>query len=183
MENTENGTDNPRSLWIVIGGGADGEYELYEDDGTSMDFEKGSCVKTKFGVKHDLEKCEITLSIGAAHGELSLIPDKRSFVVEILGVHIDGEKPGVENTGVGVKLEIPEESVKVSHEVVLEDVTLLENDYKKLVFEIIDRAWIDMIEKDRINDMLNSLERDDFYRWLESADISEKLKDAIEEVL
>ena len=67
--------------------------------------------------------------------------------------------------------------------VTLGNVTLTQNDYKNLVFEILDRAWIKTTDKDAIYRRLMELDREPFAKWLDCADISENLKSAIKEIL
>ena len=199
MEDTENGTDNPKELRILVGCGADGEYELYEDDGVSMDCEMGRSVKTGFAVKYDAAHKTIEFTIGGANGDLSLIPAKRGYEIVFAGIEGEAEISGdmavvrdsaseAEGTFAGLckkSLVIrisPGDSGK-EHRIVIKNVTLRDNNYKDLVFEIIDRAWITTMDKDVVYNRLCSLEKDEFASWLRGAGVSEKLKDAIEEVL
>lgn len=73
---------NPTSLHIGVYAGADGNFELYEDDNETCDYENGVCVKTAMNYKED-EKAVFTIE--AARGQLSLIPEKRSYTIEMTG--------------------------------------------------------------------------------------------------
>ena len=75
-------TDNPTKLELLVFCGADGTFTLYEDDGVSMDYEKGCCVTTRYA----LDWAERRLVIEPAEGELSLIPAKRQYTVKLYGV-------------------------------------------------------------------------------------------------
>ncbi len=186
-----NDITNPSSLKILVGGGADGEYTLYEDDGISMDFEKGSFVTTKLTTHFDAEKKTAEFTVNPAVGELSLVPEKRNFEIVIYGIKGDAAEVTGDNSQscelishenfLSIKMPnvITAEGVTVS----LKNVGLLENDYKQLVFEILDRAWIKMTDKDMIYGKLQKLDRISFARWLNSADLSENLKSAINEVV
>ncbi len=186
-----NDTANPESLRILVGGGADGEYTLYEDDGISMDFEKGSFVTTKLQVKYDAKTKAAEFAVKPAIGDLSLIPENRSIEVLILGIKADvaevtgGENAIYECTDQGNALSIKFPCVKTSEGVTvkLKNAELIENDYKQLVFEILDRAWIRMTDKDLIYGKLQTLDQSSFTGWLKTADLSENLKSAIMEVV
>jgi len=78
---------NPDSLVWNVFAGADGEFELYEDDNVSQKYLDGVCVKTKAVWKW--EAPEQSLTILAAEGKLSLLPVKRTHTVKIWGI----EKP------------------------------------------------------------------------------------------
>ncbi len=206
MEDTANGVANPAQFRILVGGGADGEYELYEDDGVSMDYEKGSCVKTKMSVKYDENTRTMEFTIEGAKGDLSLIPGERSYVVEFLGIEGEAEagteKDAGRDSGAAVRASdeeagdntgrfcrkslvcsLPAAESSESRAIIVKNVTLVENDYRALVFEILDRAWITTREKDDVYGRLQSLDKAEFAVWLRGADVPEKLKDAIEEVL
>ena len=91
-EDRTNGTDNPRSLRILFGAGANGGYDVYEDDGISMDFRNGAFVTTHFGMEWN-EDSECVLYADGANGDLNLIPEKRSFELCLYGV-----EPAKENS-------------------------------------------------------------------------------------
>lgn len=187
-----NDTKNPENLRILIGGGADGDYTLYEDDGISMNYESGAFVTTKFSTSYDKEAGTITFLIEPSKGDLSLIPEKRSCELEFFGIRAmtattetNGCKMQAkcEDTGYSAKVEISFYDVSKGALVRLENVELLDNDYKKLVFKILDRAWIRSTDKDMVYGKLMTLDRDSFAGWIQSADISENLKSAINEVI
>ena len=73
---------NPQSLHISVFAGADGSFELYEDDNETCAYESGTCVITEM-LYTENEKNIFTIM--PAKGELSLIPEKRSYLVELTG--------------------------------------------------------------------------------------------------
>lgn len=75
-------TKNPASLCLKVYAGADGAFELYEDDNETCAYENDDCVKTRFEY-HENEKSEFVIC--ASEGNLSLIPEKRSYTVEFAG--------------------------------------------------------------------------------------------------
>ncbi|NLL76042.1 MAG: DUF5110 domain-containing protein [Clostridiales bacterium] len=78
----ENGVDNPGSLELVVAAGADGEFELYEDDGISLHYEDGEYVTTRFVLDYR-ENGEFR--IGRANGDLKVIPGRRKYRISFLG--------------------------------------------------------------------------------------------------
>ena len=70
---------NPASLRVMAYLGADGEFTLYEDDGESCAYMDGQ------GVYTDMTLCGGVLTIGAARGDVNLIPQRRRFTVEFAG--------------------------------------------------------------------------------------------------
>ncbi|MGB9876197.1 MAG: TIM-barrel domain-containing protein [bacterium] len=71
-------------LILKIYAGANGEFNLYEDDGLSLDYLKGRFATTRI-VYREKEQ-DIFLTIGAAKGEYAGQLANRSYVVEINGV-------------------------------------------------------------------------------------------------
>ncbi|MBR4668926.1 MAG: DUF5110 domain-containing protein [Butyrivibrio sp.] len=173
-----NFTGNPSSFRILIGGGASGEYTLYEDDGISMNFEKGEVVETRFATVYDETSKTITFTIHSAEGDLSLIPEKRNYELVFYGVKASHSEATTFD-GKTTKLCLSDVSTKDGITCTIENVELLHNDYHRLIFELLDRAWIKTTDKDMIYDKLCHLDRKEFADWIRIADIREELKNAI----
>jgi alpha-glucosidase (family GH31 glycosyl hydrolase) len=176
---TVNSTANPAHLHLLIGGGAEGSYTLYEDDGISMDFEKGAYVETTYSMEYNPSTKKLTFTINPAEGDTSLIPQTRSYTLEFFGISAANGK----HTGKSVVVDITAFNVTEGQTIELTEVELTTNDYHALAFEILDRAWISTTNKDMVFDKLQSLDKASFASWLKAADVSEALKRAIEEVL
>lgn len=175
----KNTTENPKDLKILIGGGKSSSYTLYEDDGCSMDYENGAFAETLISFEHDMERREIKLTISGAKGDTRLIPSKRNYHLEFYGIKASG---AAYDKGKSV-VELSDVSTDRDTVVTLSDVILVDNDYKSLVFEVLERAWIATTDKEMVYDKLNSLSRDEFGRWVCSADISETIKSAMMEYI
>lgn len=78
----DNSLENPSELSIKVFAGSDGSFTLYEDDGESLDYLKGSFVTTKMSLNWN---SEYNFIIEAAVGTLDLIPEKRSYTLEFIG--------------------------------------------------------------------------------------------------
>jgi alpha-glucosidase (family GH31 glycosyl hydrolase) len=74
------GLDNPRELDIYIFPGAVNCFELYEDDGETVDYQNGKYAITPFTLENN------KFTIHAATGDTSLIPAQRTYRIHIRGV-------------------------------------------------------------------------------------------------
>ena len=95
-EACDNDLSNPVDLNIKIFAGENGRFCLYEDDGESLEYTNGACVKTDMYLKWN----EGRFYIEAAKGQLNLIPQKRNYRLSFVGfadcdditVESDGKK-------------------------------------------------------------------------------------------
>lgn len=76
-----NDTENPQTLKIKVFAGANNTFELYEDDGISLDFEIGKFAITKM----ELDWKNGTFTFFAPQGDIGVIPQNRSYEVEFVG--------------------------------------------------------------------------------------------------
>ena len=154
---------NPASLTVKFYGGDDGSFLMYEDENDTCGYEKGICVRTEFSLNWKAQQQSIVLH--SAQGELSLIPQNRSYTVELYGcrrpedgtvtVTVDGKPAAAEITYDAsmkcLKLMLPE--VSVSSETVIafgERLELAENDLEEVLFAFLDQAEIAFETKSRI---------------------------------
>ena len=195
-EDRENGVKNPSGLKILFGAGDDGSYSLYEDDGESMDYLNGGYVTTDISFKWDEDSCTVTVS--PAKGDLLLIPGKRDYEFMICGAGPDKDKAdafiirdGVKERLYSIDTDGDKNFIKVACDGVdtdkgviisVEGIHLAENDKKKRVFEILDRAWTDIKIKEDVNAALNESPSDEeFLKKLGTLNVPEILKDAVRE--
>ncbi|MEE1086809.1 MAG: glycoside hydrolase family 31 protein [Schaedlerella sp.] len=75
-------TKNPSTLRLKVYAGANGSFEMYEDDNETCGYEDGDCVTTQFTYT-EADKAEFIIC--SAQGNLSLIPAARSYTVELTG--------------------------------------------------------------------------------------------------
>jgi len=193
MQDTSNGTDNPGELCVMIGYGGDGTYTLYEDDGISMAFEKESFCTTGILVKRDRDKGSCTVTIEAAEGDLSLIPEERTFEIVLLGAAMTDDAEVSSSIGspelcrgkIKNSLAVKGLKAKAGQElkIMISGIGPAENDRKAQVFEILDKAWTETTVKERVFDALcSAVDDEEFLSALSEMDISEVLKDAVREV-
>ena len=157
---------NPTSLRIKVCVGADGEFELYEDDNETCDYEQGYCVTTRMTYR---EAQEAELVIHPAKGQLSLIPEKRRYVVEFVGckcsstasvvVTVDGEHTSCmvsyDEKKRTVIVEIPLINVESMIQIRLDtDWGEVRNDVLARCFAFLNQAEIEFLQKDQIYQLL-----------------------------
>lgn len=147
---------NPASLEIRMYGGANGSFTLYEDDGASEDYRSDVCVRTRFEL--DWDHSEVVLR--AAEGELTLIPQARSYTVCLMGVrenvpHVTsgGEKLQVsvsyESMMGCLRISLPETAVTEEIRIgFAEPLTLNDNHEKERLFALLNQAQTDNPSKE-----------------------------------
>jgi hypothetical protein len=79
------GLDNPSELTIHIFPGADNHFDLYEDDGCSNAYLNGNHTVTSFILTWESQ--QQTFIIGAAQGNIGLIPAMRNYTIIFHAIH------------------------------------------------------------------------------------------------
>ncbi len=77
-----NDTCNPQKLKIKVFAGASGSFEMYEDDGISLEYQTGAYALTRFSVEWG-EKTVFRIS--NAGSDRRVIPEKRRYEIEFIG--------------------------------------------------------------------------------------------------
>ena len=73
-------------ITLVVYAGKDGQFELYEDDGLSMAYQRGAY--SRIPIRYDDATGRVV--IGARSGRFDGMPDKRIFKIRFIGA---GAKP------------------------------------------------------------------------------------------
>jgi alpha-glucosidase (family GH31 glycosyl hydrolase) len=167
-EVTTNDVANPSKMEIKIFAGADGEFTLYEDDGETLGYEQNKYATTS--MKLDWNK-DTSFIIEGAKGDLSLIPAKREYQLEFIGIkdcnrievtsndhsiHFNKKYDKKTNT-----LTLILESCHVEDKIrviLFNGNQMAENNVKEKVFEFLDRAQIAF---DLKSDVYNIITSDD----------------------
>lgn len=152
---------NPDSFKIQVFAGNSGSFTLYEDDNETCDYEKGICVLTNMDYVED--SAENKFVIQPSRGALHLIPEKRSYVVELVGyrksqqvqVFVDGRKAEVNveycESRQALVLTIPETEVTKKIQVCLTGPALTcQNKVDERCFDFLNQAEISFLLKDQI---------------------------------
>jgi alpha-glucosidase (family GH31 glycosyl hydrolase) len=194
LETIESRTDNPKDLEILVCVGESGEFVLYEDDGITMDFEKGLYVKTKFTLEWENTKSFI---IHPVVGEESLIPALRNYQLKFYGIpefSIDGVTVNGDNI---VYKEVYDQekniqvieldNMTVSDEITIrikETASVAANTTDWRIYEVLNRAQIDYQLKDKIYTIISRTDSlDAILCDLNALEIDTKVKEIIQEIL
>ena len=187
---------NPSALRLKVYSGADGSFELYEDDNETCAYEQGDCVKIVFTYT---EAEEIAFTIKPAKGNLNLIPSVRSYIIELHGfresdkneisVTVDGQRlcadVSYDTAMHTIMAAIPETSITREIKVTLDKkLRRLENDVKKSCFEFLNQAEIPFYIKDQIYEMIQKENRlAVLISQLHTMNLEEKLLSVLLEIL
>ena len=165
---------NPSSFTVCVYAGADGEFTLYEDDNEGCGYEEGICVKTVMTYRENLEgpKPEAVFVIEPAAGDLSLIPKKRKFTVELTGflpeaagkagIYVDGQEMEREHVVISYKsrkqaVAMCLDAVEAGQRIEIKVPTGLRvktNAVSERVFAFLNQAEIEFKVKDAVYDLV-----------------------------
>ncbi|MDO4297898.1 MAG: glycoside hydrolase family 31 protein [Lachnospiraceae bacterium] len=152
---------NPDSFRIQVFAGSNGSFTLYEDDNETCDYEKGICVLTDLEYVEDA--AENKFVIHPSQGALNLIPEKRSYVIELVGYrktqqiqvlvddrHVEAGTEYCESRQAWI-LTIPETAVTKKIQVCLAaPEPVRENKAEERCFDFLNQAEIGFVLKDQI---------------------------------
>lgn len=161
---------NPNSLRIKVFVGGEGSFTLYEDDNTTQDYLEGKCCTTAMTYT-EKEDCRFT--IHPAQGCLDLIPQERSYTVELIGFVCTCQEVAVRVDGVvtacgvvcqegthTVTVHLPQLSTSSLVEIVVPTQDMdLSNRTLERCFDLLNRAEIPFSDKDRIYTLLQKEKR------------------------
>ena len=184
-----NDTSNPKYLEISVYPQADGSFEMYEDDGLSLSYKSGDCVRTLFEFEWG-DKAEFT--INRPVGNIGLIPEKRNYKIRFNNI----SKCCVESVicgGNDIKYELisDENSVTViigdiSEEVSIKltDIELKKNNPKEDIKKFLLKLNADNDLREVIyREAAGAKSREELMYFLMSADIDEKIREVITELI
>lgn len=78
------GIANPQEIELLVFPGADGSFELYEDDGVTTDYQNGKFALTRIHSHYTND--HLTITIDPVSENSNLIPDKRSYRIKVRGI-------------------------------------------------------------------------------------------------
>jgi hypothetical protein len=114
------GIENPERLQVVAFPGADNSFELYEDDGVSLDYQEGAHALTGFSQQFWGDYLEF--EIGPAQGDLTQIPAERTYELHLRGV-VEPDAVSVPRDEASVDIEYRPEQTTLVVEITDVDVT------------------------------------------------------------
>jgi hypothetical protein len=144
-----NAPDNPGELELLVVVGADGTFELIEDDGTGPGLDPATVVRTPIR----FEQQEGSVTVGPSSGALGCVPERRTWRVTFLGLS-PGENPTATVDGTAVEAKSSHDGGRCT--VSVDDVpvtsslrvrlgpepALAGNDVNGRLFTLLDRAQI-----------------------------------------
>ncbi|MGD1818149.1 MAG: TIM-barrel domain-containing protein [Pleomorphochaeta sp.] len=190
LTNDFNAQNNPKSLNLKCYMGSNGEFELYEDDNISEDYKNNKNVITRF--ENNFENCEFV--IHKSIGNLSLIPEKRNYKLEFIGISdtdlviISNDKKidfvkKYDNQNKLLTLIIND--IKTDSDIIIkfETLNLVDKDKIEDYKLILDRSEISISLKDKIFHILEKNKNDIIISDLISLNLNNDLYNALMEVL
>ncbi len=156
---------NPEKLVLKLFGGADGSFVLYEDDNETCDYEKGICATTAIELHWEGEQ---SIVLHPAQGHRELIPEKRSWRMELYGCPKAEAAAKAGGTAVCMNQSYEEdkncltmelEAVPVDKEIVItfdRRLTLPANGTKKRIYDLLNQAEMEFDRKTEINSLVQS---------------------------
>jgi len=192
-----NGVENPAAFNLLVFPGRDGNFTLYEDDGTSQDYLEQGGASTHFQSK--FTPTSLSVSVSPVSGDTRPIPETRSYTISFRGVSqpenisawIDGQPCEIsfayakasrttQSTPISIRVD-QELTVKISNDEypILADNPSPQSELIKLLKDI----RTDTTSKWKINSIFESLQKD--IRELSSTQInlSERQKIAVIETI
>lgn len=181
-ETVSSRTDNPKKLVIKIFCGADGEFDMYEDDGISMDYTEGKSVTTRM----TLDWTNKLFVVAPAKGDAKLIPGTRDYTLEFYGVGQDAV-PGADYDEERHVATLSVNSVKSSEgfKVVLNpEAETTGNNISSLAYSAINRAQIPFASKEKLYRIITG-NQDKLCKLssVEAMVLPEEMKSEIREIL
>lgn len=187
-------TENPKALEILICVGENGEFDLYEDDGISMDYKQKRHVRTKYVLRWKASK---EFVIYPALGEKELIPEVRDYRLRFLGlpeesiqeVLVKGSRVGYQEAYDYEKnIQVIElENINAADEVVIKikDMTsVAANKIDWRIYDILNNAQMDYNTKDQVYYLIHKADTmDEMICNLNAMEFTKEVKEMIQEII
>lgn len=178
-----NNTENPEEMELYIYRGTN-KFTLYEDDGETMNYEKGSFAETDFEVSES--DGNVVFIVNPVRGDLSVIPSKRKYIFtfkDIAGceraiVTLNGKRVSAEKASRGGETRISFETVPADRlKITLKNVTVKKNLPRK---ELLTEFFSKIQGGNDIKALLYSLCLSDNFKGKTAA--PKEIRDAVKEI-
>ena len=182
---------NPDELTVRVYAGADNTFVLYEDDNTTMAYEKDDCAKTSMTLDWGARK----FTIAPVEGNQSFVPESRMYCVEFGGstakeakVFVNGVEADAEVKEKDGLLTIAVTDVKPQDTVTIclpEDTEIAKNDVMTRAMDLLLHAEISYITKEQIANLLHKADGKVaiLAAELQSMELSNDLRGALLEII
>ncbi|WP_455714045.1 TIM-barrel domain-containing protein [Anaerosporobacter sp.] len=192
LEGAKDSVNNPEKMDIYIYAGADGSFSLYEDDGITYAYQDGNYAITNMEWNYE----EGIFTIHPVDGECNCIPPEREYRIHIIGFKscegvCVGRKDNSdmdlvtydEDKGEYITEFYPVAVNQGQEFYICAEMHLAKNPVLKKVFELLDRAEIETLTKERIYDELKKDESPYSLSSLMQLNLEEDLFRAISEII
>lgn len=191
MTDYDSSTDNPKAMEVRVFPAEDGTFTLWEDQGDTPVDKEENWVATQLTFTGGEED---TFTIGKALGNVSVIPESRSWKVVFMGVEkacckvtADGEEVAVkvsyDKAIAALTVEVPETAVGKEIVITFADgISLAENDLVGRCYAMLDKAQIPYNLKSAIQAVVEKMGKDGI-GTLATMNLSPALMGAVLELL
>lgn len=191
MADYDSSTDNPKAMEVRVFPAEDGTFTLWEDQGDTPVDKEENWVATQLTFTGGEED---TFTIGKALGNVSVIPESRSWKVVFMGVEkacckvtADGEEVAVkvsyDKAIAALTVEVPETAVGKEIVITFADgISLAENDLAGRCYAMLDKAQIPYNLKSAIQAVVEKMGKDGV-ATLATMNLSPALMGAVLELL
>lgn len=191
MTDYDSSTDNPKAMEVRVFPAEDGTFTLWEDQGDTPVDKEENWVATQLTFTGGEED---TFTIGKALGNVSVIPESRSWKVVFMGVEkacckvtADGEEVAVkvsyDKAIAALTVEVPETAVGKEIVITFADgISLAENDLAGRCYAMLDKAQIPYNLKSAIQAVVEKMGKDGV-ATLATMNLSPALFGAVLEIL
>lgn len=190
----DNRTENPVHMEVRVFPAADGSFVMWEDDGNSVCDLDENWASTQFTVRAADKETNAAFTIGAARGNLDVIPKSRTWKVIFYGASEEtvtvfaGEKqiePSVSYDRERSLLSVTLPEIAVTEEIILtfpERLCCQESEITQYCYPILERAQMDYGVKEAVwNAVKEGKEKARAYLW--EASLEKAVRESLLEVL
>jgi len=192
----KNGVNLPSKMLIKVFCGANGSFEMYEDDGESLEYINSEYAITRFDLVWSSEG-SANFFISSVSKKINAIPKKRQYTIEFFGIEdmynitvMANESPVCyskiyKDEHKVIRITLPLCDVNSSLKIVFEDnLTLAGNDFKSKIFQLLNRAQLEYELKENIYNIICEAENPGFAICeLQAMNLSKNLLGALSEIL
>ncbi len=182
---------NPEELTVRVYPGADNSFTLYEDDNITEGYRQGICAVTEMNLNWQ----EKTFTIKPSAGDLTLLPEQRTWKIElhkvtaeeaVVLVNQTEQKDCCTHNGTTLTITLadirPEDTIEIR---LPQNTQVAANPVQQQIFDFLNQAEIDFIAKEKIYQAArHAQETPEFLlSELQSMEITPDLSGAIQEII
>ena len=182
---------NPEELTVRVYPGADNSFTLYEDDNITEGYRQGICAVTEMNLNWQ----EKTFTIKPSAGDLTLLPEQRTWKIElhkvtaeeaVVLVNQTEQKDCCTHNGTTLTITLadirPEDTIEIR---LPQNTQVAANPVQQQIFDFLNQAEIDFIAKEKIYQAARHAQETPelLLSELQSMEITPDLSGAIQEII